>query len=165
MSLKSINFYSPTKGRMNLKQVSREIAGFINDDPGKKYRVVVGTDSNGDQVEADFVTAITVHRIGQGGRYFWTHSAKKKIGGLKQKVYEEVNLSLVYAQELINELRKYKKEFEDLSQGFEIHIDVGQNGPTRDMIKEIVGMVRGNGFTAKTKPEAYTASIVADRYT
>ena len=47
----------------------------------------------------------------------------------------------------------------------EIHIDVGEHGDTRDMIKEVVGMVTGNGFVAKTKPEAYGASYVADKHT
>jgi len=32
------------------------------------------------------------------------------------------------------------------------------------MIKEIVGLIKGNGFEAKIKPEAYVASIVADRF-
>ena len=47
----------------------------------------------------------------------------------------------------------------------EIHIDVGRSGETRDMIKEVVGMVTGNGYTAKTKPDSYGASKVADKHT
>ena len=33
------------------------------------------------------------------------------------------------------------------------------------MIKEVVGIVTGNGYVAKTKPEAYGASYVADKHT
>jgi predicted RNase H-related nuclease YkuK (DUF458 family) len=33
------------------------------------------------------------------------------------------------------------------------------------MIKEVVGMVTGNGFKARTKPESYGASNVADKHT
>jgi len=47
----------------------------------------------------------------------------------------------------------------------EIHVDVGDHGQTRDMIKEVVGMVTGNGFVAKTKPQAYGATYVADKHT
>lgn len=47
----------------------------------------------------------------------------------------------------------------------EIHVDVGEHGDTRTMIKEVVGMVTGNGFVAKTKPHAYAASYVADKHT
>ena len=47
----------------------------------------------------------------------------------------------------------------------EIHIDAGGNGPTKELMKELIGMVVGNGFTAKVKPEAFGASAVADRHT
>ena len=47
----------------------------------------------------------------------------------------------------------------------EIHVDVGEHGDTREMIKDVVGMVTGNGFVAKTKPYAYAASYVADKHT
>ena len=47
----------------------------------------------------------------------------------------------------------------------EIHVDVGTVGPTREMIKEVVGMVTGSGYTAKTKPESFGASVVADKHT
>jgi len=45
-----------------------------------------------------------------------------------------------------------------------IHADIGEKGATQDMIKEIVGLIRGNGFEPKIKPEAFAASIIADRY-
>jgi hypothetical protein len=47
----------------------------------------------------------------------------------------------------------------------EIHVDVGQDGPTRDMIQELVGMIIAHGYAAKTKPESFAASKVADRHT
>jgi predicted RNase H-related nuclease YkuK (DUF458 family) len=47
----------------------------------------------------------------------------------------------------------------------EVHIDVGAQGETRDLIKEVVGMVVGSGFQAKIKPDAYGASSVADKHT
>jgi predicted RNase H-related nuclease YkuK (DUF458 family) len=45
-----------------------------------------------------------------------------------------------------------------------IHADVGENGQTKDMIKEVVGLIKGNGFEPKIKPESFVASTVADRY-
>ena len=41
-------------------------------EPARKYSITIGTDSEllaGHK--ADFVTAIVVHRVGNGGRYFW----------------------------------------------------------------------------------------------
>ena len=156
-------FRNPTKGRMKLAKVAQEIFDFINYDPQSKYRLVVGTDSNGGK-KTEFVTAIIVHRLGRGGRYFW----KKTNGGkvyhaLRDRIYQEVNLSLATAQDILGQLRSLiKKDIEPYN--FQIHIDVGQNGPTKEMIKEVVGMVRGNGFEVKIKPESFAASNIADKH-
>jgi predicted RNase H-related nuclease YkuK (DUF458 family) len=141
-----------------------EISSFINKDRQGKYELVVGTDSNGGE-RTDFVTAIIAYRIGKGGRYFWKKTNGHKIyHTLRDRIYEEVTLSLRVAQDILNQLRKSLnlKDFPDYD--LQIHIDVGQDGQTRDMIKEVVGMVRGNGFKAKIKPESYGASIVADKH-
>lgn len=160
-------FQSPSQGRMKLIKVAQEISGFINEDVQSRYRLIVGTDSNGvnRNKASDFVTAIIIHRVGKGGRYFW----KKANGGniyktLRDRIYQEVALSIQCAQDILGQLEPLMKTSEP-SYDFQIHIDVGQNGPTREMIKEVVGMVRGNGFEAKIKPESYAASSVADKYT
>lgn len=71
-------------------------------------------------------------------------------------------MSLEVAQDMVPSLRE---AVSPAKYDLEIHIDVGSLGPTRDMIKEVVGMVNGNGFTAKTKPESWGASSVADKHT
>ena len=153
-------------GKMKLIKVAKEVSDYINNDSHSKYRLIVGTDSNGNGgKKADFVTAIIVYRIGHGGRYFW----KKTNGGklyhtLRDRIYQEVNLSLETAQNVLGQLQLLLKSGRQLNYDFQIHIDVGQNGPTREMIKEVVGMVRGNGFKAKIKPESYAASSIADKY-
>ena len=86
------------------------------------------------------------------------------IHSIREKIYAETIMSLNIAREFVPALR------ENLNGNFpkydlEIHIDVGEFGDTREMIKEVVGMVTGNGFVAKTKPEAYGASYVADKHT
>lgn len=156
-------FRSPTRGRMKLAKVAREISDFIASEPERKHRLIVGTDSNGDK-KADFVTAIIVHQVGKGGRYFW----KKTNGGkiyhtLRDRIYQEVTLSLQTAQEILGQLQNFFRT-ENRPYDFQIHIDVGENGPTREIIKEVVGIVRGNGFDAKIKPESFGASNVADKY-
>jgi predicted RNase H-related nuclease YkuK (DUF458 family) len=47
----------------------------------------------------------------------------------------------------------------------EIHLDVGEQGKTKEIVREVVGMVTGSGFDARIKPESYGASSVADKYT
>jgi predicted RNase H-related nuclease YkuK (DUF458 family) len=157
-------FHSPSKGRIKLTKVAKEISDFINEDAQSKYRLVVGTDSNGDK-RADFVTAVIVHRVGRGGRYFWKRTNGYKIyHTLRDRIYQEVALSLQVAQDMLKQLEASLSKGDLPNYDFQIHIDVGQNGPTREMIKEVVGMVRGNGFKAKIKPESFAASHVADKY-
>jgi len=157
-------FRSPTLGRMQLTKVAKEISSYISQDSQRKYRLIVGTDSNGDK-RADFVTAIIVCRVGRGGRYFWKKTnGNKTFHTIRDRIYQEVTLSLQTAQDILGELESSLKPDQQPDYDFQIHIDVGQKGPTREMIKEVVGMVRGNGFKAKIKPESFAASSVADKY-
>ena len=144
-----------------------DISSFIEEEPGFFYRLVIGTDSqtkkNNGNTEIGFVTAIVVHREGKGARYFWKKERKNgKAPALRDKIYTETLISLDIAQEIVPLIREVVPPSKyDL----EIHIDVGPLGPTREMIREVVGMVNGNGFTAKTKPDSWGASSVADKHT
>lgn len=158
-------FRSPSKGQIKLAKVAQEISNYINEDSQSRYRLIVGTDSNGSK-KTDFITAVIVYRIGRGGRYFWRKTNGGKVyHTLRDRIYQEVALSLKTAQEMLGELEPLVKSNSEPNYDFQIHIDVGQKGPTREMIKEVVGMVRGNGFKAKIKPESYAASTIADKYT
>lgn len=159
-------FYNPTKGEMTIGGVINEIGDFVDEDPSSFYSLVIGTDSqirntNGES-KIDYVTAIVIYRKGKGGRYFWKHERGVKPKVLRDKIYTETLLSLNLAQKLVPEIRKL---ISPAKYDLEIHIDVGPLGPTREMIREVVGMVTGNGFVAKTKPNSWAASSVADKHT
>lgn len=161
-----MRFKSPSKGFLSLKEMTAEIASFVDEEPGSFYRLVIGTDSQTKQIngkaEIDFVTAVVVHRTGRGARYFWRKEKILQSPVLRQKIYTETLKSLETAQKVVPLIRAVVSP---AKYDFEIHIDVGPLGPTREMIKEVVGMVNGNGFKAKTKPESWGASSVADKYT
>lgn len=159
-------FISPTKGKMAIDEMVDDLVAFMDEEPDYFYRLVIGTDSksnrlNGEQ-KINFVTAVVIHRKGKGGRYFWQRKKVNKIKTLRDKIYTETLLSIHLAEKIVPRLtQKLNGERCRL----EIHIDVGNMGPTREMIKEVVGMVNGNGFVAKTKPESYGAFVVADKHT
>ncbi len=161
---KTTFYHSPSKGKMRLKDIAQEIFGYINEDNQCKYSIIVGTDSPGVPTP-DFITAIIVYRMGRGGRYFWKkNKADKPYPNIKTRVLQEVTLSLEAAQEILGALQNLVEKGGKINYDFQIHIDVGEKGQTREMIKEVVGMVKGNGFEAKIKPESYAASCVADKY-
>lgn len=159
-------FTSPTLGQLSLEQVVEEITRYLYAEPESRYRLVIGTDSQDRQISSkkftNFVTAIVVHRIGKGGRYFWKNGSQEQIRSLRQKIYTETSCSLEVAEKVVPKLSAKLNGSKNWE--LEIHIDVGRSGDTRDMIKEVVGMVIGNGYTAKTKPDSYGASSVADRH-
>jgi len=155
-------FNSQTYGILDLKEVHEKIIGFISKSPGSKHQLVIGSDSQSRNGEGtDFVTAIVVHRTGEGGIYFWRRVVEERKMVLRTRIYKEASLSLEYAQRLLDTFRGNGITKYDL----EIHVDIGKHGETREMLAEVVGMIRGSGFIVKTKPEAYGASKVADRHT
>lgn len=162
-----IVFISPTKGQVGVSEMVKDMAQFVQEEPLSFYRLVIGTDSQVHRIngksEVDFVTAVVVHRRGRGAKYFWRKRkvfVKKPV--LRDRIYTETLMSLELAQKIVPEIRKV---ISAAKYDLEIHIDVGALGPTREMIKEVVGMVNGNGFVAKTKPESWGASSVADKHT
>ena len=161
MNIDFKKFTSPTKGICDFDELVNELTDFINQDSYAKYSVIVGSDSEERNGTAEFVSVIAVHKIGSGGRYFWHKTKAEKVHSLRDRIYREAMYSLNLAHKVINSL---KDKIADNQYGFEIHVDIGQAGPTKDMIREITGMIRGYGFVAKIKPEAFGASNVADKY-
>lgn len=159
-------YTSPTTGMVAVPEMVQEIAKFVDEDPAGFYSLVIGTDSQARKVdghdEIDFVTAIVVYRKGRGAKYYWRKTKLNKKPILRDKIYTETLMSLEIAQNIVPMIRE---KISPTKYDFEIHIDVGPLGPTREMIKEVVGMVNGNGFVAKTKPNSWGASSVADKHT
>ncbi len=153
-------FVSPTDGPMDFEAMFRRIIAFMDEDPAADYRIIVGTDSHiGERI--CFVTAVIVHRTGKGARYYYQRQYHRKLSSLRQKIFYETSLSLQLAAHMAGMLA----ENGHAELNVEIHLDVGQAGKTREMIREVVGMVTGSGFDAKIKPDSYGASNVADRHT
>ncbi|MFH1187042.1 MAG: ribonuclease H-like YkuK family protein [Candidatus Levyibacteriota bacterium] len=165
-------FYSQTYGKVNIYEMSQKIREFMESEINKEYCLVIGSDSqekNGNlKIEkyVIIVTAVTIHRKGTGGIYFYKKKKLDNIKGLRNnlrnKIYAETMSSLTFAEEFIPVL---KENLNGHSPKLEIHVDVGEYGESRGTIKEVVGMVTGSGYIAKTKPFSYGASKVADRHT
>lgn len=161
-------FYNPTKGQMDLQGVLQELILYLKEKPERDYEIIVGCDSSAVE-EPTFPVVIVVLRKKEGGRFFLTkvrYPAPRKFYNIHDRILEEVLLSCQLALWL-RENFALKAEKEDLKVSYElqyIHADVGENGVTRDMIKEVTGLIRGNGFTPMIKPRSFAASSVADRF-
>jgi len=155
-------FHSPTYGAIDLNELKKIVNRFMAADKKSRYEIIVGTDSQKVDKDAfDFVSALIIHRVGFGGIYFWKREFLKKKMSLKERIYTEATMSIQTAENFIeffktNGISRYN---------IQIHVDIGHNGETREMINEVIGMIRGSGYQIKIKPDSYGASKVADRYT
>lgn len=174
MNITDINsdqFYNPTCGNLSSALVMEEMLKYMKEKPEKSYEIIVGCDSSSEE-EPTFPIAVAILRKGEGGRFFlkkvnYPPSFNKKFVYWRNRILQEVLLSCELALFLREE---FNNKFKDLGkQGIvcefkHIHADIGENGQTKNMVKELVGLIRGNGFEPKIKPESYVASVVADRY-
>jgi len=162
------HFFSPSKGNLSLEQVIKEIFGYMQESPESQYEVVVGCDSPSSD-KPFFPIAIVVLKVGFGGRFFlkkmhYPEEFLKKFVFWKNRILQEVYLSCELALSLREVLEKENKL--GLKYNFQyIHADVGEIGKTREMVKEVVGLIKSNGFEPKIKPYSFAATVVADRYT
>ena len=156
-----MQFPSPIKGSMIMQQVVAAILAYVGEDRDRPYKLLVGTDSQPFPQGPCFVSAIIIHRLGKGARYYYHKSFEAKMYSLRQRIFYEASLSLELSDQLYNCLKGQGRE--DLT--VEIHLDVGTHGETKELVKEVTGMIVGSGFDASIKPDACAASTVADRYT
>ncbi|MEK9209447.1 MAG: ribonuclease H-like YkuK family protein [Patescibacteria group bacterium] len=167
---------SSIKKELGFDDILNEIVFYVKSQPEKKYEITVGTDSAAEK-KVRLVTAISILRKGNGGRYFWTKSNEMHCPTLQDRIYKEAMQSITMVQELKSRLKdELGEEFfwpsRDATQSvaggdnkLSVHIDVGRKGPTKDLIDGVVGMVKGFGFEAVIKPDSFTAFVVADRHT
>ncbi len=155
-----MRFISPTKGVMDWDKLVDDLLAHVAEEPELSYKVIIGTDSQVRE-ETCFVTAVVVHRVGKGARYYYSRKVYDDIRNLKQRMFMEAATSLEVASKLAQDLAK--RGHTELN--VEIHLDIGKNGETKELIRDIVGMITGSGFDAKIKPYSCGASTVADKYT
>jgi predicted RNase H-related nuclease YkuK (DUF458 family) len=155
-------YHSPTFGKISLEALKKIISNFMAADKKARYEIIVGTDSQKvTRDKHDFVSALIVHRVGFGGIYFWKRQIIERKISLKERIYQEATMSLETSEHFVNFFKTNGISKYDI----QIHVDIGHNGETRDLITEVVGMIRGSGYDVKIKPDSYGASKVADKYT
>lgn len=159
---------SPTYGELDLKQVVNKIADYINKNgTDNKYKFIIGTDSQIYNNNIVYVTVVACCCVGSGGIYFYDKTRVNQKISLPSRLYNEATNSLNFATEFIQEIADHGDHLDLFInlQSLEIHVDVGNNGESRNVIQGVVGMIKGNGYNVMIKPDAFTASCIADKHT
>lgn len=160
-------FRRPSGEKVNEEKLISIITNYILEDPKASYEFTVGTDSqNFDRTK--MVEVIALHRIGKGGIFFYNVEFINRIQSLRQKITEETQRSLAIADGLVEALElsliDHNIDIDDLDVRFQIHCDIGQEGKTKTLIREITNWVTSLGYTCLIKPDSYTASGIANKY-
>jgi uncharacterized protein len=130
-----------------------DIVMWVHEASSAGQEVHIGTDSLQTGRFTQFVAVIAIHTPGRGGRAAYHRETVPRITSLRERLLREV----------------YKSTEVGLSIGevpgtVTIHIDA--NPEERHMssryIQELVGLVLGQGFKHKVKPEAWCATHAAD---
>lgn len=152
-------FQSPSRGPLSYDQLVSDLLAYVEEEPHAHYKLIVGTDSH-TRANLCFVTAVIIHRQGKGARYYYRKQHQQKMRSLRQKIFYETAISLAFAEKLSRSLQERTDGL-----NVEIHLDVGEVGETKELVRDVVGMVMGSGFHYEIKPNSFGASAVADRFT
>jgi len=164
-------FYNLSERDMNFKRVIFHLREFVQKDPYSHYRLSIGTDSQVNSKGTKFITALHLHRVGNGA-WGCLHACyhNRKIRSLKEKIF----LETLYSQEIALLLTPFElnKIFQPIYDqvgtknfSFEIHLDIGEAGLTKEFIQEMTSKISAMGITPKIKPESYTAFSYANKFT
>ena len=140
-NLLSKRFFSPTTGEHSADEMFLRVKEYIGEEPDDKHNLIIGSDSHVGS-NTLFITAVIVHRVGHGGRYFYARTRYRKLRSMRQRIFYEATMSL----EVASMIRGRLKENGLSGLPLEIHLDVGVKGETRGIIKEVVGMITRFGL-------------------
>jgi predicted RNase H-related nuclease YkuK (DUF458 family) len=122
----------------------------------ENYEIHIGCDSQQNGLYTEYVTVIAILNKGHGGRALYYTERVPRIKSLRERLLKEVWASVNVALEVTEIIGDASK--------LQVHIDVNPLVDFRssDYIKELTAMVVSQGFTCKTKPDAWAATHAAD---
>ncbi|AKL96273.1 hypothetical protein CACET_c28280 [Clostridium aceticum] len=147
---------SITYGEISFDKVCEKIKEYTGDKA--EYVISVGTDSQNVDGYTKMVSVIALVRKRKGGIFFYDIKKIKKIKNLRQKIFKETQFSIELASKVMEFINQ-----NHIKASLEIHVDIGSQGDTKYLIKEIVGWVMGSGFKCCMKPDSYASTGVADK--
>lgn len=149
---------SITYGEISFEEACEKIKKYTKKDLEAEYIISVGTDSQSVDGYTKMVSVVAVVRKSKGGIFFYDIERLKKVKSLREKIFRETQYSLELAIQVSDYIVK-----NDIDASLEVHVDIGRQGETKTLIKEIAGWVMGLGFKCCLKPESYTSSRIADK--
>ncbi|MTI56551.1 ribonuclease H-like YkuK family protein [Geosporobacter ferrireducens] len=149
---------SITYGELSFQEVCEKIKDYIDMDLQCTYVISIGTDSQNFSGLTKMVSVITLVRKSKGGIFFYDIKRLKIINDLRHKIFVETQYSLELAAKVMAYIQK-----KEIRAALEVHVDIGEGGDTKYLVKEIAGWVGALGFKCCIKPESYASTGIADK--
>lgn len=125
---------------------------------GHKLKACIGTDSQvyGDRIE--YATVIVILREGRGGFMFISNTRERRVIGIKERMLNEVAMSIDIAYKLCDLFELYGVDLE-------VHADINTNPQFKSnkALNEAMGYILSMGFIFKAKPDAFASSSCANK--
>jgi uncharacterized protein len=168
-------FQNVSENRLTLDDVFRRITAFMEKDPKRGYRFIVGTDCQGHSRTTTFVTGIVIHRVGNGAwACFRKVTVPQRFYSIRQKLSMETAMSLeiisAFGSEKLKHLEDIVLPYVYQGSSFRAYVDIDAGSDelvnkTAPFVLEMVRLVEAMGLSARIKPDAVIASGYANRYT
>jgi uncharacterized protein len=133
-----------------------DILQFVKDAAAAGEAVHVGTDSLQDGRYTRFITVVAVLKPSKGGRAAYSQEITPRMTSLRERLMKEVwrsvELGMLLAPLLPDEVK------------LNVHVDANPNEKfmSSKYVQELVGLVVGQGFNVKIKPDSWAATHAAD---
>lgn len=125
---------------------------------GHKLKACIGTDSQvyGERIE--YATVIVILREGRGGFMFINNNREHRVIGIKERMLNEVAMSIDIAYKLCDLFELYDVDLE-------VHADINTNPQFKSnkALAEAMGYILSMGFVFKAKPDAFASSSCANK--
>lgn len=170
MKKEKIEYIFENKNEKNLTiiDVKERIKEYIEENEEGKYKIMIGTDSQGFSDYTKFVTALIIKKE---GKPLWNchmiYKEYRRIKTIRRKISLETSFTEKMILEIKSMLENTMKDKKKIQLELEGHIDVGltDRSKTKIFAKEMIERIEKIGAIAKTKPNSMVASSYANRFT
>ncbi len=133
------------------QKITYQLKDWLKENFKEGNELHIGTDSIQLKNHTQFITVVIIINPTKGGRVLYSRLITPRINALHQRLMREVWESVSLAMDL------------DIPTTA-IHVDANpnENHLSSKYVKALAGMVVGNGFAVKIKPEAWAATAAAD---
>lgn len=134
-----------------------DLIPYINDFMAKhpESKIYIGCDSQNSPYKTSYGIVVVFHENNKGGHVLYSKSTIAKIRDKFERLWNEILYSVELAEHISNN-SNYRPDYID------IDLNPDPRYQSNNILRAALGYVEGMGYVPRCKPNAITASCVAD---